>query len=84
MENEFGGGGGMKEIGLESFITSLKISGKFIESSPRYSATKMGGNEKKKERHKERDGDKKHNHLKVFQCKRKTLMIKKIPILDLQ
>lgn len=48
MENEFGGE--MKEIGLESFITSLKISGKFIESSPRYSATKMGGNEKKKER----------------------------------
>lgn len=82
MENEFGGE--MKEIGLESFITSLKISGKFIESSPRYSATKMGGNEKKKKRHKERDGDKKHNHLKVFQCKRKTLMIKKIPILDLQ
>lgn len=77
MENEFGGGGGMKEIGLESFITSLKISGKFIESSPRYSATKIGGNKKKKERNKEREGDKNHNHLKVFQCKRKTLMIKK-------
>lgn len=45
----------MKEIGLESFITSLKISGKFIESSPRYSATKIGGNEKKKERKKQRE-----------------------------
>lgn len=44
----------MKEIGLESFITSLKISGKFIESSPRYSATKIGGNEKKKERRRQK------------------------------
>lgn len=32
----------MKEIGLESFITSLKISGKFIESSPNILPLKLG------------------------------------------
>lgn len=74
MDNEFGKK--MKEICLESFIASLKISEKFIESSLRKSAAKFGENEKKKERNKERDRDKKHNHLKVLQYKRKTLMIK--------
>lgn len=46
MDNEFGKK--MKEIGLESFIASLKISEKFIESSLRILPQNWGKMRRKK------------------------------------